>query len=48
MCVNDVPEKGVVIRIEDNLEFEAYKQKSYKFYEYESKQLDSGEINIEE
>lgn len=48
MCVNNVPEEGVVIRLEDNLEFEAYKQKSYKFYEYESKQLDSGEVNIED
>lgn len=48
MCVNKVPEEGVVIRIDDNLEFEAYKQKSYRFYQYESKYLDSGNTNIEE
>lgn len=48
MCVNKVPEEGVVIRIDNNLEFEAYKQKSYRFYEYESSNLDKNVIDIEE
>lgn len=47
MCRNSVPEEGCVIRIEGE-EFEAYKQKSNRFYELETVQLDKGEINIEE
>lgn len=46
MCSNKVPEEGVVIRIEGN-DFEAYKAKSNRFYERETKQLDKGEIDIE-
>jgi len=46
MCKNVVPEEGCVIRIE-NLDFEAYKQKSFKFYEKETKDLDKGIIDIE-
>lgn len=47
MCNNKVPEEGVVIRIEA-LDFEAYKQKSNRFYERETKMLDKGETNIED
>lgn len=47
MCQNQVPEEGVVIRVE-GLDFEAYKQKSTAFYELETKQLDKGESNIED
>jgi hypothetical protein len=47
MCSNKVPEEGVVIRI-DGLNFEAYKQKSSRFLSYETKQLDKGEVNIED
>jgi hypothetical protein len=47
MCVNTVPEEGCVVRIE-GLDFEAYKQKSNLFYERETKELDKGEINIED
>jgi hypothetical protein len=46
MCTKKVPEEGVVIRIEGN-DFEAYKAKSVRFYEWETKQLDKGEIDIE-
>lgn len=46
MCKNDVPEEGVVIRVE-GLDFEAYKQKSNAFYERETKLLDKGESDIE-
>jgi hypothetical protein len=47
MCVNKVPEEGCVIRVE-GLEIEAYKQKSNRFYELETKLLDKGETNIED
>lgn len=46
MCVNKVPEEGCVIRIE-GIEFEAYKQKSNRFYELETKLLDKGVSDIE-
>ena len=49
MCHStDVPEEGVVIRVEDSLDFKAYKQKSTAFYERETKLLDKGESNIED
>ncbi len=44
----DVPEEGVVIRIEDSLDFKAYKQKSFRFLQNESGLLDKGESNIED
>lgn len=51
-CVNKVPAEGIVVR-RDGLEtYSAYKLKSKRFLEKESKQLDeeakSGEINIED
>jgi len=47
MCKNIVPEEGCVIRV-DGLNFEAYKQKSPRFMAFETKQLDKGEVNIED
>lgn len=47
MCKNQVPEEGVVIRIE-RLDFKAYKAKSELFYARETAQLDKGESNIED
>lgn len=47
LCENTVPEEGCVVRIE-GLEFEAYKQKSNRFYELETKLLDSGIENLED
>lgn len=47
MCKNKVPEEGCVIRIEGS-SFEAYKAKSARFYERETKLLDKGEVDIEE
>lgn len=46
MCNNKVPEEGCVIRIE-GLEFEAYKQKSFRFLQNESSLLDKNYIDIE-
>lgn len=48
MCNNKVPEEGIVIRKESLFDCEPYKLKSFRFLEHESKQLDSGEINIED
>jgi len=47
MCKNKVPAEGIVIRKECN-DFEAYKFKSFKFLEFETKKLDKGESDIEE
>ena len=47
ICKNKVPAEGIVLRPEKN-EFEAFKAKSFKFLEMESKQLDNGENDIEE
>lgn len=46
ICHKKMPEEGAVIRIE-GLNFEAYKQKSLRFYERETKLLDKGESDIE-
>ena len=48
MCVNNVPAEGIVLRVDDSFDFEAYKHKSFKFREYETKQLDKGESNMED
>lgn len=56
-CLNDmmcefnndeVPAEGCVIRVESIYNMEPYKLKNYKFLEYETKMLDSGEEDIEE
>lgn len=46
-CNNKVPEEGIVLRTE-GLKPEAFKLKAFKFLEYETKQLDKGEENIED
>ena len=47
LCDNPVPEEGVVVRLEDQLYIDAYKCKSTRFLEYETKQIDKGEADIE-
>lgn len=48
MCVNKVPEEGVVMTIEDSpFEFDAYKLKSSDFLEYESNSLNEQETGNE-
>jgi hypothetical protein len=47
MCDNKVPEEGIVVRKESLFNFEAYKLKSFNFLEWETKELDSGESDIE-
>lgn len=47
MCRNKLPAEGIVIRKEVN-HFEAYKLKSFRFLERETKMMDKGEEDIEE
>lgn len=47
MCVNEVPEEGIVVRKESLLSCDSYKLKSFRFLEWESKELDKGESDIE-
>lgn len=47
-CKNKVPAEGIVIRKDDLSSYEAYKLKSKRFLEKETKELDKGEINIED
>jgi hypothetical protein len=46
MCKAKVPAEGFVLRIE-GLEYEAYKLKSFRFKERETRELDSGTVDIE-
>lgn len=45
-CKNKVPAEGIVVRVE-SLGYDAFKLKSFKFRERESKMLDQGEVDIE-
>jgi hypothetical protein len=47
MCINKVPEEGVVISKEGEF-FEAYKLKSFNFIMRETAELDTEESNIED
>jgi len=47
MCKNKVPDEGICVRVEKPFEIEVYKLKSFRFFEYETKMLDKGEIDIE-
>lgn len=47
MCTNKVPEEGIVVRKESLFNCESYKLKSFRFLEWESKELDKGESDTE-
>lgn len=47
LCMNEVPEEGVVVRKENLFSCEPYKLKSFSFLEMETKQLDNNESDIE-
>jgi len=47
ICTNDVWAEGVILRKDSPFEWDAFKLKSFNFLEGESKQLDSGEVDIE-
>lgn len=42
-----VPAEGCVLRVEKLYDAEPYKLKNYKFLEWETKQIDNGEVDIE-
>lgn len=42
-----VPAEGIVLRVDNLEQSEAFKLKNFKFLEWESKQLDTGEVDIE-
>lgn len=46
LCKNKVPDEGICLRQEAST-FEVMKLKSFRFFERETKQLDSGEVDIE-
>ena len=46
MCINQVPAEGICIRREV-FDIDVYKHKSFRFFEWETKQLDSDEVDIE-
>lgn len=46
-CVNKVPNEGIILRVDDLFEYAAFKLKSFKFLEWETKELDKGEVDIE-
>lgn len=48
MCINKVPEEGIVLRIEHLEEYEAYKLKSKRFVLSESVAQENGETNLED
>jgi len=48
LCVNKVPEEGIVVRKNSLFSYEAYKLKSFRFLQKETEELDKGELNIED
>lgn len=48
MCLNKVPEEGIVLRVEKTFEYEAYKLKSKKFILMESDLQEKEETNLED
>lgn len=46
MCKTKVPEEGCVVRIESN-DLQVFKCKSIRFLEFETKSLDTGEVDME-
>ena len=46
LCKTAVPDEGIVLRRE-GIVLDSKKLKSFKFFEFEGKQLDTGEVDIE-
>ncbi len=47
MCENKVPEEGIIVRKDNLYSCESYKLKSFRFLEWESKELDKGIVDVE-
>jgi hypothetical protein len=48
MCVNKVPEEGIILRVERLESYEAYKLKSKRFIFMESEAQETDEVNLED
>lgn len=48
MCRNSVPAEGCIVRIDNKPTLEAFKLKAERFKLFETKELDKGEVNIED
>lgn len=46
-CKNDVWDEGIVIRKDNSLSFNVFKLKSFNFWQYETKMLDEGVLDLE-
>ena len=46
LCKTAVPDEGIVLR-KEGIVLDSKKLKSFKFFEFEGKQLDTGEVDIE-
>lgn len=47
MCVNSVPEEGIILRKQDAFDYKAYKLKSFRFLQKETADLDAGVVDLE-
>lgn len=47
MCIQRVPREGIVLRVDNDMQREAFKLKTVKFFELEKKRIDQGEVDIE-
>ena len=47
MCQTKVPDEGICLRVDKPLDIQVYKLKSFRFFEYETKMLDKGVIDME-
>lgn len=47
MCIQRVPREGIVLRVDNDMQREAFKLKTVKFFELEKKLIDQGEVDIE-
>jgi hypothetical protein len=47
MCTNKVPEEGIVIRKENVFSCDSFKLKSARFLQWETKELDKGNVDME-
>ena len=47
MCINKVPDEGICVTV-GSLKMKTFKLKSSRFLQFESKELDKGEVNLEE
>jgi hypothetical protein len=47
LCINKVPAEGIILRIENGGDVDAYKLKAFRFRQRETEMLDKGEVDME-